>query len=61
MPLVTIFTRSDPLKCEAFTFLAGSLGSLSLTLWFMPILWTFPSFIQNLVRRARADVAEADG
>ncbi|KAI0767195.1 hypothetical protein C8Q74DRAFT_938168 [Fomes fomentarius] len=48
MPLVTIFTRSDPLKCEAFTFLAGSLGSLSLTLWFMPILWTFPSFIGNL-------------
>ncbi|EJF60734.1 hypothetical protein DICSQDRAFT_170879 [Dichomitus squalens LYAD-421 SS1] len=50
MPLVTIFTRSDPLKCEAYTFLAGSLGSLSLTLWFMPILWTFPEFIGNLKR-----------
>ncbi|KAI0740968.1 hypothetical protein C8Q76DRAFT_822563 [Earliella scabrosa] len=50
MPLVTIFTRADPLKCEAFTFLAGSLGSLSLTLWFMPILWTFPTFISNLKR-----------
>ncbi|KAI0828053.1 hypothetical protein BC628DRAFT_1317198 [Trametes gibbosa] len=48
MPLVTVFTRSDPLKCEAFTFLAGSLGSLSLTLWFIPILWTFPSFLQTL-------------
>ncbi|KAI0752774.1 hypothetical protein C8Q80DRAFT_1148157 [Daedaleopsis nitida] len=48
MPLVTIFTRADPLKCESFTFLAGSLGSLSLTLWFMPILWTFPAFIGNL-------------
>ncbi|RPD57949.1 hypothetical protein L226DRAFT_470081 [Lentinus tigrinus ALCF2SS1-7] len=48
MPLVTIFTRADPLKCEAFTFLAGSLGSLSLTLWFMPILWAFPTFINNL-------------
>jgi len=48
MPLVTIFTRSDPLKSEAFTFLAGSLGSLSLTLWFTPILWTFPSFLKNL-------------
>lgn len=48
MPLVTIFTRSDPLKSEAYTFLAGSLGSLSLTLWFTPILWTFPSFLQNL-------------
>ncbi|KAI0664018.1 hypothetical protein C8Q70DRAFT_214291 [Cubamyces menziesii] len=48
MPLVTIFTRADPVKCEAFTFLAGSLGSLSLTLWFLPILWTFPSFLKAL-------------
>jgi hypothetical protein len=50
MPLVTIFTRSDPLKCEAYTFLAGSLGSLSLTLWFLPVLWTFPSFLKSLRR-----------
>jgi len=56
MPLVTIFTRSDPLKCEAYTFLAGSLGSLSLTLWFTPILWTFPSFLANL-RREGVDTA----
>lgn len=56
MPLVTIFTRSDPLKCEAYTFLAGSLGSLSLTLWFTPILWTFPSFLSNL-RREGVDTA----
>lgn len=56
MPLVTIFTRSDPLKSEAFTFLAGSLGSLSLTLWFTPILWTFPSFLRNL-RAEGVDVA----
>jgi len=48
VPLITIFSRSDPLKSEAFTFLAGSLGSLSITLWFMPILWTFPSFLKNL-------------
>jgi len=48
MPLVTIFTRSDPLKSEAYTFLAGSLGSLSLTLWFTPILWTFPGFLRSL-------------
>ncbi|OCH92048.1 hypothetical protein OBBRIDRAFT_886557 [Obba rivulosa] len=48
MPLVTTFTRADPLKSEAFTLLAGSLGSLSLTLWFLPILWTFPSFLRNL-------------
>lgn len=25
-------------QCEAYTLLAGSLGSLSLTLWFMPVL-----------------------
>ncbi|KAH8096796.1 hypothetical protein BXZ70DRAFT_1009474 [Cristinia sonorae] len=56
MPLVTIFTRSDPLKCEAYSFLAGSLGGLSLTLWFMPILWTFPSFLGKL-RREGVDMA----
>jgi len=50
MPLVTIFTRSDPLKSEAYMLLAGSLGSLSLTLWFTPILWTFPSFLDSLRR-----------
>lgn len=48
MPLVTIFTHDDPLKSEASTFLAGSLGSLSLTLWFLPVLWSFPSFLANL-------------
>ncbi|KAF8663650.1 hypothetical protein AX16_000892 [Volvariella volvacea WC 439] len=48
MPLVTIFTRSDPLQSEAYSFLAGSLGSLCLTLWFTPILWTFPRFLANL-------------
>ena len=25
-------------KCEAYTFLAGSIGSLALTLWFLPVL-----------------------
>ncbi|KAF9222399.1 hypothetical protein BS17DRAFT_783656 [Gyrodon lividus] len=48
MPLVTIFTRQDPYKCEAYTFLAGSIGSLSLTIWFLPVLWTFPSFLEDL-------------
>lgn len=48
MPLVTVFTREDPYKCEAYTFLAGSLGSLSLTIWFLPILWTFPTFLESL-------------
>ncbi|KAI0043116.1 hypothetical protein FA95DRAFT_1563648 [Auriscalpium vulgare] len=48
VPLVTIFTRSDPLKCEAYTFLAGSLGSLSLTLWFIPVLHLFGPFLRSL-------------
>ncbi|KAJ7133688.1 hypothetical protein C8R43DRAFT_643074 [Mycena crocata] len=48
MPLLTILTRNDPLKCEAYTFLGGSLGSLSLTLWFTPILWAFPPFLSSL-------------
>ncbi|KAF8267483.1 hypothetical protein EI94DRAFT_1581058, partial [Lactarius quietus] len=48
MPLVTIFTRSDPLKCEAYTFLAGSLGSLALTLWFLPVLHLFRPFLGGL-------------
>ncbi|KAJ7198461.1 hypothetical protein GGX14DRAFT_665566 [Mycena pura] len=48
MPLLTILTRSDPLKSEAYTFLGGSLGSLSLTLWFTPILWAFPAFLKSL-------------
>jgi len=48
MPLITIFTRLEPLKNEAYAFLGGSLGSLSLTIWFLPILWAFPSFLDNL-------------
>jgi hypothetical protein len=48
MPMVTIITRSDPLKCEAYTFLAGSLGSLSLTLWFIPVLHLFRPFLGGL-------------
>lgn len=48
MPLVTIFTRANPLKNEAATFLAGSLGSLVITICFTPILWTFPRFVEGL-------------
>jgi len=48
MPLVTIFTRSDPLTSEAYLFLTGSLGSLTITIWFLPILWLFPSFLEIL-------------
>ncbi|TFY75899.1 hypothetical protein EWM64_g8113 [Hericium alpestre] len=56
MPLVTIFTRADPLKCEAYTMLAGGLGSMSLTVWFIPILYTFPTFLRNM-RREGVDMA----
>lgn len=48
MPLVTILSRSDPLKSEAYTFLAGGLGSLFLTIPFMPVLWNFSSFLNHL-------------
>jgi hypothetical protein len=48
MPMIAIFTRSDPLKNEAFCILSGSLGSLSLTIWFLPVLWAFPNFLNNL-------------
>ncbi|KAJ7314232.1 hypothetical protein DFH08DRAFT_756054, partial [Mycena albidolilacea] len=48
MPLLTILNRGDPLKCEAYTFLGGSIGSLTLTLSFMPILWAFPAFLASL-------------
>ncbi|KAG6382144.1 hypothetical protein JVT61DRAFT_788 [Boletus reticuloceps] len=48
MPLITMFTRENVLKCEAYTFLTGGLASLSMTIWFIPVLWTFPSFIANL-------------
>lgn len=54
MPLITVLTRDDLYKCEASTMLAGSLGSLSLTIWFLPILWTFPSFLESL-KQANVD------
>jgi len=56
MPLITILTRGDMMKAQAYTFLGGSLGDLSLTVWFVPILWTFPGFLKNL-RREGVDVA----
>ncbi|KAI0273072.1 hypothetical protein BGY98DRAFT_1099565 [Russula aff. rugulosa BPL654] len=48
MPFVTVFTHGDPLKCEAYTFLAGSVGSLSITLWFLPVLHLFRPFVRGL-------------
>ncbi|KAK0206521.1 hypothetical protein DFS33DRAFT_1315178 [Desarmillaria ectypa] len=48
MPLVTILTRNDGLRSESYTFLSGGIGSLSLTIWFSPILWSFKSFLSTL-------------
>ncbi|KAF9645885.1 hypothetical protein BDM02DRAFT_3100759 [Thelephora ganbajun] len=48
MPVITALGRDDPLKCEAWTFLAGSLGSLTLTILFIPVLFIFPNFLRNL-------------
>ncbi|KAF9785071.1 hypothetical protein BJ322DRAFT_1005807 [Thelephora terrestris] len=48
MPAITAASRDDPLKCEAWTFLGGSIGSLTLTILFMPVLFIFPSFLRNL-------------
>ncbi|KAI0298471.1 hypothetical protein B0F90DRAFT_1732760 [Multifurca ochricompacta] len=48
LPLITIFTRSDPVKCEAYTFLAGSVGSLLLTISYAVVLPRFKPFLQKL-------------
>ncbi|ETW74665.1 hypothetical protein HETIRDRAFT_461406 [Heterobasidion irregulare TC 32-1] len=48
LPAVTGVMRRDALKCEAYTFLVGSLSSLALTISFLPILWAFPPFLRNL-------------
>lgn len=49
VPTVTIVFRNDPSKDEAYTFLIGSCGSLTLTICFVPILYLFPKFLHNLV------------
>ncbi|KAF9649491.1 hypothetical protein BDM02DRAFT_3083778, partial [Thelephora ganbajun] len=51
VPTVSVVFRNDPLKNEAYTFLAGSIGSLALTLSFVPILYSFPGFLRDLVRQ----------
>ncbi|KAI5119827.1 hypothetical protein M0805_004762 [Coniferiporia weirii] len=48
VPIVTTVNRHDPLACEARTFTAGSVGDLVLTVAFIPILWSFPNFLQKV-------------
>ncbi|KAG8773340.1 hypothetical protein FRC12_002571 [Ceratobasidium sp. 428] len=54
LPVVTIETRNDLEQVEAWTFFTGSVGSLAVTIWFMQVLWKFPSFLKR-IRAENAD------
>ncbi|KAG9083319.1 hypothetical protein FRC07_013948, partial [Ceratobasidium sp. 392] len=54
LPVVTIETRNDLEQVEAWTFFTGSVGSLAITIWFMQVLWKFPSFLKR-IRAENAD------
>lgn len=56
LPILAVFTRENPLKCEAWTIFAGSIGSLLITLWFLRVLWLFPAFL----RRVKNEGAEPE-
>ena len=48
LPLVTLETRHDVQQVEAWTFFAGSICSLIITVWFFKVLWKFPSFLARI-------------
>ncbi|KAI0731547.1 hypothetical protein C8Q72DRAFT_233727 [Fomitopsis betulina] len=48
MPVITIVTRSDPIKNVAVTFLAGSISDLILNLNNLTVLFKFPRFLRDL-------------
>ncbi|KAI0270518.1 hypothetical protein BC834DRAFT_861791 [Gloeopeniophorella convolvens] len=50
LPIITLGTHSNPLKCEAYTFLAGSAGSLFLSIWSISIMPQFTPFLKGLQR-----------
>jgi hypothetical protein len=54
MPTITVLLRADPYKSEAWTFFAGGVGSLLITLWFLVVLFKFPKFLKR-VRNEGAD------
>ncbi|KAG8735362.1 hypothetical protein FRC10_010681 [Ceratobasidium sp. 414] len=56
LPVLAVFMRADPLKTEAWTIFAGSIGSLIVTLWFLRVLWLFPAFL----RRVKNEGAEPE-
>lgn len=45
MPIVAGVSSDNVTKCEAWTFIAGSVGSLVPTLGFIPMLARFPAYI----------------
>ncbi|KAH7335073.1 hypothetical protein B0J17DRAFT_618176 [Rhizoctonia solani] len=49
LPLVTLETRHDVQQVESWTFFAGSVCSLIITLWFFRVLWKFPSFLKRII------------
>jgi len=48
LPLTTWFTRSDPLNCEAYTFLVGSSGSLLITLASTRVIQAIPKLVHQV-------------
>ncbi|KAL1745766.1 hypothetical protein HDZ31DRAFT_62855 [Schizophyllum fasciatum] len=50
MPVTCALTRHDVLQNEAATFFAGGLGSLLVTIGFVPVLVSFPAFLDALKR-----------
>jgi len=54
MPLVAIFTRSDPLKAEAYLFLAGGAASTIVTTIFFIVLFKFPAFLRRVKKEGAA-------
>lgn len=50
VPVTAAIFRNNPLQSEAYTFLVGSIGSLALTIFFVPTLYSFPEFMRNLVK-----------
>ncbi|KAG8774519.1 hypothetical protein FRC20_001268 [Serendipita sp. 405] len=56
LPTITVLLRANPYKAESWTFFAGGVGSLLITLWFLVVLFKFPKFL----KRVRNEGAEAD-
>lgn len=56
MPTLTVLMRNNADKMEAWTFFAGGVGSLLVTLWFLVVLYKFPRFL----RRVRVEGADAE-